>query len=137
MANTFHLSVITPERVVFQAEATFAAIPAHDGEIGILPSRAPLVAKLGVGWLRVDTPEDSERILIDGGFVQVLDNRVSVLTEFAQEPQEIDHHEARKALDVAAGLPMFDDAAFRARERAMARARAQLKVADMNLKAAG
>lgn len=45
MADTFHCSVVTPERAVLECEASFAAFPAHDGEIGIMPQRAPLLCR--------------------------------------------------------------------------------------------
>jgi F0F1-type ATP synthase epsilon subunit len=56
--KTFRCSVVTPERVVLEAEARFAALPAHDGEIGILRDRAPLLVKLDVGRLRIETADE-------------------------------------------------------------------------------
>jgi F-type H+-transporting ATPase subunit epsilon len=53
--DTFHCSVITPERKVLECDATFVAFPAYDGEMGVLPRRAPLVCKLGIGPLRIET----------------------------------------------------------------------------------
>ena len=59
---SFHCSVVTPERVVLETEARFVALPAHDGEVGILPGRAPLLVALGVGRLRVQSA-DGEQVL--------------------------------------------------------------------------
>ncbi len=129
MAATFQLSVITPERAVLEAEATFVAIPAWDGEIGILAHRAPLLTKLGVGWLRADTAQGKHAFLIDGGFAQVVDNRVSVLTERAQTAAEIDPAAARTALERAMAMKITDEASSEARTRAIALARLQLKAA--------
>jgi F-type H+-transporting ATPase subunit epsilon len=123
----FDLAVITPERAVLRSPATFVAIPAWDGEIGVLANRAPLLVKLGVGWLRADTPEGKKTYLIDGGFAQVVDNKVSVLTERAQAPEEIDAKTARRDLAEAKALPVTDDASFEARQRALARARAEVR----------
>ena len=122
----FDLAVITPERAVLRAPATFVAIPAWDGEVGILAHRAPLLVKLGVGWLRADTPEGRKTYLIDGGFAQVVDNKVSVLTEHAQAPEEIDRQAARRDLQEAKALPITDEASFEARQRSLARARAEV-----------
>ncbi len=127
MAATFSLSVITPERAVLETEASFVAIPAWDGEIGILARRAPLMAKLGVGWLRADTPEGKKTLLVDGGFAQVVENRVSVLTEYAQAPEEIDVAGADQALAAAQAMKITDEASVDARERAIARAKLQKK----------
>lgn len=129
MAATFQLSVITPEKAVLDGEATFVAIPAWDGEIGILAHRAPLLAKLGVGWLRADTPHGKHAFLIDGGFAQVVDNKVSVLTERAQTAAEIDPTAARAALERAMAMKITDEASAEARTRAITLARAQLKAA--------
>lgn len=126
-SKTFDLAVITPERAVLRSPATFVAIPAWDGEIGILADRAPLLVKLGVGWLRADTPEGRKAYLIAGGFAQVVDNKVSVLTEHAQAPGEIDPKAARRDLEEAKALPITDDASFEARQRALAVARAEVQ----------
>ena len=66
--NTFHCSVITPERAVLEADATFVAFPAHDGEVGILPNRAPLLFKMGAGELRVESPQGNQVLFVDGGY---------------------------------------------------------------------
>ncbi len=125
--ETFQLSVITPDRPILEAEASFCAFPAHDGEIGIQAHRAPLLVKLGAGWLRAHTTDGDYRLLVDGGFAQMVGNRLSVLTEFAQTPEEIDAATARADLAAAEVLPAGDEIEFAARQRALARARAALK----------
>lgn len=78
-------SVLTPEERVLQATATSVVIPAHDGEIGILNMRAPLLCELGCGTLRIETTDEGpKRLHLEGGFAQVLDNEVIVLTEKAR-----------------------------------------------------
>lgn len=127
MAASFHLSVITPERAVLDTEATFVAIPAWDGEIGVLAHRAPLLTKLGVGWLRADTPTGKQSFLIDGGLAQIANNKVSVLTEKAQTADELEPKAASAALDNAKGLKITDDDSFETRQMALAHAKAQIK----------
>ncbi|MEE8550032.1 MAG: ATP synthase F1 subunit epsilon [Gemmatimonadota bacterium] len=84
----FNVSVISPERTLYEGEAQFAVVPAFDGEIGILADHAPLMAVLGDGILRLETEEGTRRFRLSGGFVQVVENRVSVLSEKAEEAQE-------------------------------------------------
>jgi F-type H+-transporting ATPase subunit epsilon len=83
--KTFHCSVVTPEReVVDTDEATFVAFPAHDGEVGILAHRAPLLCQLGKGKLRIEKRGETLRFDIQGGFAQMVDNRLTILTENAK-----------------------------------------------------
>jgi len=127
--DTFLCSVITPEQAVLEVNATFVAFPAHDGEVGILRDRAPLLFKMGIGVLRVETPEGNHRFFVDGGFAQMVDNRLTLLTEQAKRPEEIDLKAAERALNEARALPMVSDAEFAARQKAVQRAEVQIKVA--------
>lgn len=78
------VSVISPERVLFEGDAQSVVAPAFDGEVGILPMHAPLMTLLGRGTLRVEgAAAGSQRFAIDGGFLQVADNHVRVVTEKA------------------------------------------------------
>lgn len=125
----FQCTVITPERQVFDAPVAFVALPAHDGEIGLLPNRAPLVCKLGVGILRMETREGRlKRMFVDGGFAQMLDNRLVVLTQQAHRPEEIDAQAERAALEEARGMRVTDDQALADRQRAVHRASSRLKL---------
>ena len=87
----FQCVVVTPEQQVLDESCTQVILPAHDGEIGILTDRAPLLAKLGVGVLRFDLQGGQKRsYFIDGGIAQMKDNRLTVLTTEATLPSEID-----------------------------------------------
>jgi F-type H+-transporting ATPase subunit epsilon len=121
--------VITPERVVLECEARFAAFTAHDGDVGILLNRAPLVCRLGIGTIRVDTPSGRRTLFIDGGFAQMLDNRLTVLTEQARLLSEIDAAAAERALAQASAILVSDGASFESRQKALRRARAQIALA--------
>ncbi len=83
--RTFSVSVISPERKLFEGEAKFVVVPAFDGELGILYSHAPLMALLGKGPLRIETTAGTRRFQVSGGFVQVLENEVSIASEQAEE----------------------------------------------------
>ena len=76
------VSVISPEAVLFEGETDSVVAPAYDGEIGILTGHAPLMALLGDGELRLGTGS-SKRFNVSGGFLQVLNNDVRVVTEKA------------------------------------------------------
>ena len=83
--RTFNLSVISPEEKLFEGPAQFVVVPAHDGELGILRDHAPLMALLGMGILRIETESGTRSFQVSGGFLQVVDNEVSVLSEAAEE----------------------------------------------------
>ena len=83
--RAFNLTVISPEKTIFEGPANFVVVPAYDGEVGVLHDHAPLMTLLGEGTLRVETDAGTKRFSVRGGFVQVLDNEVSVLSEKAEE----------------------------------------------------
>ena len=123
-------SVITPEEQVVETTATAVVIPAHDGQIGILKDRAPLLCELGAGVLRIDgTTEGPREFFVDGGFAQVLENEVIVLTEHAAAAEDIVRAEAEKALAEAEQMPTKDIDAVEARSKAIDRAKTQLRMA--------
>src|SRR5215468_855738 len=119
--------VVTPERAVVDEEADFVALPLYDGEIGILPGRAPLVGRLGYGELRVRYGGQTKRFFVDGGFVQVRANVVTVLTPRAVPAEQINPAAAEQALRQAEGPAAR--ASPEERQKAQERARAQLRVA--------
>jgi F-type H+-transporting ATPase subunit epsilon len=79
------VSVISPERVLFEGQVESLVAPAYDGEVGILPQHAPMVVLLGRGVLRLGPGGSAGRFAVDGGFLQVLNDRVRVVTERARE----------------------------------------------------
>lgn len=80
----FRCVVVTPEQQVLDESVTHAIIPAEDGWLGILTDRAPLLAKLGSGPLRLDLVSGQRRqYRISGGIAQMLDNRLTILTNTA------------------------------------------------------
>jgi F-type H+-transporting ATPase subunit epsilon len=126
--DTFQCSVITPERTALQCEATFAAFPAHDGELGVLLNRAPIVCKLGIGTMRVDTSTEKHTLFIDGGFAQVVGNRLTILTGQALAPGTIDRATVEQAMIEARALKITDDSSYTARAKAVTRAQVQLQL---------
>ena len=100
-SDLFHCRVITPERSVLECDAKFVAFPAHDGEMGVLRKRAPLVCKLGVGPLRVEGAEGNHLLFIDGGFAQMLGDDLTILTAQARPARELDAAGAERVLQEA------------------------------------
>ena len=78
------VSVISPERVLFEGEAESVIAPAFDGEVGILPQHAPMMTLLGRGELRLGHDGSAGRFHVEGGFLQVLNDSVRVVTESAR-----------------------------------------------------
>ncbi len=76
------VSVISPEATLFEGEAPSVTAPAFDGEVGILPMHAPMVTTLGKGVLAIG---DGQRFAVEGGFLQVVDDVVRVVTEKASK----------------------------------------------------
>ena len=77
------VSVISPERTLFDGDATQVVAPAYDGEVGILTGHAPMMALLGCGTLRITEGGAERRFTVEGGFLQVVDDHVRVVTEKA------------------------------------------------------
>lgn len=126
----FQCVVVTPERQMIDAQITQAIVPAHDGLLGILTDRAPLLAKLGVGELRLDLASNQRKLLfINGGVAQVKDNKLTILTDEAMEPDQIDAESARGELAAASARRATDEKTSQSRQRAIDRARAMQKVA--------
>ncbi|HEV8453355.1 MAG TPA: ATP synthase F1 subunit epsilon [Gemmatimonadales bacterium] len=78
------VTVISPEASMFDGEADAVVAPAFDGQVGILPNHAPFMTLLGEGTLTVRRAGTASRFFIRGGFLQVVDNRVRVVTEHVQ-----------------------------------------------------
>ena len=84
-ANRLSVALITAQSTVFEGEADMVVAPAWDGELGILRGHAPMMALLGEGEMRVTRDGAEERFLVSGGFLQVADDVVSVLSERAEK----------------------------------------------------
>jgi F-type H+-transporting ATPase subunit epsilon len=99
MKHTLAFSVVTPDRVVYQAEIKEATIPTKDGEITVLANHAPLVSLLSTGEMRVKKDGDNEvSFAISGGVLEVRPgSELIILTDFAEHAAEIDLEEAEKA----------------------------------------
>ncbi len=121
--------VVTPEATLLDEQVEFVALPLSDGEIGIAPNRGPMIGRLGCGEMRVRRQDGTDRYYIDGGFVEVLGNVVSVLTHRGILAEELDEITAEEQLAAARAQPANTPELMAIRARAVAQARAQLRVA--------
>lgn len=127
----FQCMVVTPERQAFDGKITQAIVAAHDGSIGVLTGRAPMLVKLGVGAMRLDQTDGQKRyFLIDGGVAKMKDDRLVILTQEAVPADELDMAQADDALAQAAAKRIVDDRSFEDRQRLMDRARAIRELAS-------
>lgn len=130
MADTFHLSVVTPEGAILETDATSVVFPAYDGEYGILPNHAPLLSLVGVGELRVTTPErKTQSWYVEGGFAEVSNNKMTLLTEEAIEIAELSVQQAEKLLDQARNMTVTNETERAHREATYLRGRVQKRLA--------
>lgn len=122
--------VVTPETTVREAVASFVALPLFDGEIGIAPAHSPMIGRLGYGEMRLEVAGKTERFYVDGGFVQVADNVVSVLTNRAIPAENLDAIAAEQMLESARQRPANSPELMAIRDRMVTQARAQKRVAE-------
>src|SRR3954453_3730980 len=120
------LEIVTPERLAYSDEVDEVIVPGSEGELGILPRHAPLVAALGAGELRIKKGNEWEAFAVFGGFVQVRPDKVVVLAETADLASEIDlerakaaRQEAERALEQGAREPADLAAAQAALQQAL------------------
>ena len=130
MPSQLQLVVVTPEKTVLDEPVSGLRLPLYDGQIGILPGRAPMIGRLGYGELKITGIDGRERsYFVDGGFVQVNGPIVSVLTNRALAPSALDPREAEEQLQTASGRVPTTDADFEAKARDQQRARQILALA--------
>ena len=121
--------VVTPEETALDEQTDFVALTLYDGEIGISPGHSPLIGRLGFGEMRIRTGSKVQRFYVDGGFVQVKGDVVSVLTNRAVPSDSMDVQAAAEQLDAANKQPSNSPELADIRDRAVLQARGQLRVA--------
>jgi F-type H+-transporting ATPase subunit epsilon len=129
MAGTLHCVVVTPEQTALDQDAEFVALPLFDGEIGIASDHSPLIGRLGYGEMRIKAGGTTKTLYVDGGFVEVAGNVVSVLTNRAVPATKVDGAAAETQLANALRHPASTPEQFDIRDRQIAQARAQIRIA--------
>lgn len=126
---TLRCAIVTPERTELDVEAESLTLPMIDGELGILPGRAPLVGRLGYGTVRIETGGTTRTIFVEGGFVQVEHNVVSVLTSKSKPAADLNRLEAEDELKAAMALPGETPEQQQLKDEALRRARGRIAAA--------
>jgi F-type H+-transporting ATPase subunit epsilon len=101
MPDTFQLEIVTPEKKVVDTAAEEIQIPGMNGYLGVLPGHAPLITELAVGEIKYRADGKEQLLAAAWGFAEVLPDKVTILAETVEKPEEIDVDRARKAKDRA------------------------------------
>ena len=133
MTNTFQLEIVTPSKLMVKDVADEAQIPGLSGYLGILPGHAPLITELGVGVITYKTSGSTHTLSVAWGFAEVLPDKVTILAEAAERPQEIDVARAQEAKSRAEALLKSNDPKvdYARAEDALLRAETRLSVAKL------
>lgn len=98
---TLHVQVITPEKVIYEAEADEIVIPTITGEITVLPQHVPVLTQLGPGELTIKVHGKSEHLVVVGGFVEITPKEVTILADYAAHGKDISESQAKEAKERA------------------------------------
>jgi len=99
MANTIHVDVVSNEESIYSGEAEFIVLPGVEGELGIYPKHTPLITQIRPGVVRIKTPGDGEEhvVFVQGGFLEVQPDVVTVLSDTAIRAKDLDEAKAEQA----------------------------------------
>ena len=97
MADTIQLEIVTPDRMIVSDAALEIQIPGKSGYLGVLPGHAPLITEIAVGEITYRRESATKYIAVAWGFAEVLPEKVTILAETAERPEEIDVARAQKA----------------------------------------
>lgn len=130
MAGKLNVDIVSPSGLVYRGEATRVRAPGELGSFEVLYNHAPMIASFGVGVIVVTTaPGERFSFATSGGFLEVVDNHVSILAETAEHATEIDVERARLAEARAAAVLREGDGDRAAAEEKLKRARNRLRAA--------
>lgn len=110
--SQLHLKIVTPEKLVIDEKVSEVLVPSSEGELGILPHHVNLMAKILPGELTIKRGEREERLAMGGGFLQMVDNTLTIMTDLAKKSDEIDEktvEEARKRAQKALEDKLSDE----------------------------
>jgi F-type H+-transporting ATPase subunit epsilon len=126
----FQCVIVTPEQQVMDQAVSQVILPGHDGLVGILTDRAPLLMKLGLGPLRVDGTDGKRQVfLIDGGIAQMKDNHLTILTSEATPTSELSAEEGRAEMAEATARRGTDEKSMDERQRSIQKGRLKQELA--------
>lgn len=97
MGSLLHLEVVSPEQVVISEDVNYVSLPGMNGELGILPEHLPLLAALKIGEMHYTQGTSTHYVFISGGFVELSDNTLTILTDAAERASNINTERALQA----------------------------------------
>lgn len=136
--KSFQFTLTTPQGKLLNIAASQVILPAHDGQMGVLPGRAPMVVKLGIGPLRVDVADSSKgeggsrQYLVEEGFAHMVGDKLTILTSGATAGETLTESEAQSELTKAeqnAAAPTTDQNERTRRQKCVERARVAVRMA--------
>ena len=122
------LEIITAERKVYDDDVELVVVPGSDGELGILSKHAPLMSTLQPGELLIRKEGEDTYLAVSGGFIEVLDDRVTVLADAAEKSDEIDEQRALAAMERARDSLANRESTIDLEQVAVAMRRAQIRL---------
>lgn len=129
---TIRLEIVTPDRSVYDQDVNMVIARATDGDLGVLPGHAPLIAGLDIAPLRIKTEEGEQQLAVSGGFIEVQPEKITVLAATAETAEQIDVKRAEEAKERAENRLKTGgtDVDFARAEVALKRALLRLKIAE-------
>ncbi|MCC7327519.1 MAG: F0F1 ATP synthase subunit epsilon [Burkholderiales bacterium] len=132
MTNTIHVDVVSAEEQIYSGEAEFVVLPGVEGELGVFPRHTPLFTQIRPGAVRIKLPgqDQEELVFVQGGFLEVQPNKVTVLADTAIRAHDLDEAKALEAKQKAEDAMRDKDSAG-----SLASAQAELATALAQLEA--
>ena len=131
--STMRLEIVTPERKVYSDDVDMIIVRGVLGELGILPKHAPFVTPLDISAMRIKKDSKEQLVAIGGGFLEVSQDKVVILAETAELPEEIDYNRALAAKERAEqrlSITGAEELDFKRAQLALQRATNRIKVVD-------
>lgn len=96
MSRKLNCNILTPERTIYDGDIDFVVVQAYDGELGFLPGHAPLISELGIGEIRLRDKTSTDYLIVEGGIVEIRENKLIILAENAMMKDELNKEELDK-----------------------------------------
>ena len=99
MERLLDCTILTPEKLIYEGEAGFAVVQAYNGEMGFLYDHSPLISMLGIGEVRLRNPKTTDYFVIEGGIVEIKNNKLIILAEKAFRQSDLNAAELKKKIE--------------------------------------
>ncbi len=99
MERLLDCTILTPEKLIYEGEAGFAVVQAYNGEMGFLYDHSPLISMLGIGEVRLRNPKTTDYFVIEGGIVEIKNNKLVILAEKAFKQSDLNAAELQEKIN--------------------------------------